>query len=94
MTGRAKESDPLEESVRKTRTRREQAARKGERPVAKNLAMIGAIGWLIVAPTLLGIFAGRWLDQSQEQSVFWTLSLMFIGLVAGCVLAWKRMNRE
>ncbi len=37
--------------------------REGERSIGQNLAMIGALGWTIVTPTLLGIFAGRWLDR-------------------------------
>ena len=30
-------------------------------PLGRNLAMVGVLGWLIVAPTLLGMFIGRWL---------------------------------
>ena len=56
--------------------------------------MIGALGWTIVVPTLLGIFAGRWLDQALHSGIFWTLSLLVAGLAAGCMFAWRRMHSE
>lgn len=87
-------SEALKESVRLARERRERAREQGERPIAKNLAMIGALGWLIVVPTIVGVLGGRWIDKSQGDGPFWTLSLLFVGLVVGCWLAWKRMNRE
>ena len=84
----------LDRAVRTRREREERWQREGERSMGRNLAMIGALGWLIVTPTLIGIFVGRWLDRSFESGIFWTLSLLFLGLVIGATLAWKRMNRE
>lgn len=84
----------LNRAVRMRRARREQWRREGERSIAQNFAMIGAIGWTIVAPTLIGIFVGRWLDRHFTAGIFWTLSLMFAGLAMGCWLAWNRMHRE
>jgi len=55
--------------------------------------MIGALGWTIVTPTLIGIFVGRWLDRSFGSGIFWTLGLLFAGLATGCSMAWKRMHR-
>ena len=94
MTQGTENSETLRESVRLARERRERAKQQGERPIAKNLAMIGALGWLIVVPTILGVLGGRWIDRAGESAPFWTLSLMFAGLVVGCWLAWRRMNRE
>jgi ATP synthase protein I len=56
--------------------------------------MIGVLGWTVVIPTLIGVFAGRWLDREFGTGVFWTLGLIVIGLTIGCVLAWKRIHRE
>jgi len=56
--------------------------------------MIGVLGWTIVAPTLLGVFAGRWLDHRFASGIFWTLGLLVAGLALGCTLAWKRIYRE
>lgn len=68
--------------------------REGERSIGQNLALIGSLGWMIIVPLLGGVFIGRWLDRQFETGIFWTAALLVIGLVAGCWLAWKRMQRE
>ena len=84
----------LDEAVRLRRGRREGWKREGERSVGQNLAMIGALGWTIVTPTLIGIFAGRWLDRALSSGIFWILGLLVAGLALGCTFAWKRIHRE
>jgi ATP synthase protein I len=86
--------DGLDEAVRKRQARRALWDREGERSVAENLAMIGALGWTIVTPTLIGLFAGRWLDRRFMMGLFWTLSLLTLGLTIGCALAWNRMQHD
>lgn len=86
------DDDGLEEPVRLRRERRDSHRREGERSLGENLAMIGALGWLVVTPTLIGTFAGRWIDRTQDTGIFWTTSLLFIGLCLGCWLAWRRMH--
>jgi ATP synthase protein I len=84
----------LDAAVRLRRERREHRQRQGERSIGRNLAMIGALGWTIVTPILIGIFAGRWLDRAFGSGIFWTLSLLVAGLAIGCALGWRRMQRE
>ena len=91
---RADHPNRLDEAIRLRRGRRERWQREGERSIGQNLAMIGALGWTIVTPTLIGIFAGRWLDRSFGSGIFWTLGLLVAGLALGCWLAWKRIHRE
>ena len=86
--------EALDEAVRIRRARRELWQREGERSLGENLAMIGALGWTIVVPTLIGMFAGRWFDRTFEAGVFWTLSLLTAGLALGCALAWRRIHSE
>jgi ATP synthase protein I len=86
--------DRLDDAVRIRRERRQRWQREGERSIGRNLALIGALGWTIVTPTLVGVFAGRWLDRSLGSGIFWTLALLVVGLALGCLLAWKRMHRE
>lgn len=86
-------SKSLAEPVRRRRNRRERWRREGERPLAHNLALIGVLGWLVVTPTLIGIFVGRWLDRVTDGGIFWTVSLLFAGVCLGCWLAWQRMNQ-
>jgi ATP synthase protein I len=84
----------MEEAVRLRRSRRESWEREGERPLWKNLSMVGALGWLVVTPTLIGVFAGRWLDNAFGTGVTLTGALTFVGASIGFYLAWKRMNEE
>ena len=56
------DGEKLAEAIRTRQRRREKWQREGERPLWKNLSMVGALGWLVVLPTLIGVFAGRWLD--------------------------------
>lgn len=86
--------DRLGAAVERRRERRETWAREGERSIGQNLALIGALGWTIVTPTLAGIFLGRWLDRTFGMGIFWTLGLLVLGLALGCNLAWKRMHTE
>lgn len=86
--------DCLGEVVRTRRERRARWQREGERSLGRNLAMIGALGWTIVVPTLAGVFAGRWLDRHFASGIFWTLGLLMAGLAAGCTFAWRRMHDE
>jgi ATP synthase protein I len=92
MIGEPDEDDGLDEAVRIRQERRELPQSERERSFAQNLAMIGVLGWTIVTPALVGIFAGRWIDHHLESGFFWTLTLFFPGLVLGCVLAWRRMG--
>lgn len=78
--------------LRQERSRR--WTEEGERPLWKNLSMVGALGWLIVAPTLLGVLAGRWLDDTFGTGILFTGALIFIGVVTGGALAWQRINSE
>ena len=94
MTPQPENNERLGQAVKKRQERRELWQREGERSLGQNLAMIGALGWTIVVPTLLGIFAGRWLDRTFQSGIFWTLGLLVTGLVAGCTFAWRRMHSE
>jgi ATP synthase protein I len=86
--------EALDKAVRKRQERRDLWTREGERSLGQNLTMIGALGWTIVTPTLIGVFAGRWLDQHFHMGIFWTLGLLVAGLTLGCVMAWQRMHGE
>ncbi len=86
--------DKLARAVKTRRTRRDGWRREGERAMGRNLAMIGVLGWTVVAPTLLGLFAGRWLDRRLHSGIFWTLSLFAVGLITGCLLGWKWIHRQ
>jgi ATP synthase protein I len=84
----------MQEAIRKRQARRKAWESEGERPLWKNLSMIGALGWLVVLPTLLGVFIGRWLDEVFASGVTFSGALTFAGACLGFYLAWRRMNEE
>jgi ATP synthase protein I len=88
-----KEENMLSRQVGK-KVRRKLKAQQEHRSVWSGLGMFGLIGWSIVAPTLAGAALGVWLDQSYPQSFSWTLSLLIIGLLLGCLLAWQWVDKE
>ena len=56
--------------------------------------MSGLIGWSVTIPTLLGVALGVWLDEHYPSAYSWTLMLMLIGLIIGCLNAWHWVFRE
>lgn len=62
-------------------------------PVARRLAQIGVLGWMVVAPMLAGVFAGRWLDDRLHTGLFYTAPLLMLGAAAGCWWGWRWMQK-
>ena len=69
-------------------------ARNSTQGVWFGLGMMGLIGWSVVVPTLVGAAVGIWLDNSHPGSYSWTLMLLVIGLVIGCLNAWHWVAKE
>ncbi len=92
MVKDASPNGQLEKAVERRRARADRWRSEGERPLGRNLALAGALGWLVVVPTLLGAFSGRALDRSLGTGVTFSAALMCVGLVLGCWLAWRRMR--
>jgi ATP synthase protein I len=84
--------DPLPKGVRLHGERRRRWLRDGDPSVARRLAQIGVLGWIIVVPMLIGVFVGRWLDQNFHSGLFWTAPLLMLGAGLGCWSAWKWMK--
>ena len=96
MTAAAAMTDnhDLAEAARRRRARQARWQQEGERPLARNLAMIGALGWLVVAPMVGGVFLGRWLDGLRGGGIMFTAALVLAGAAAGMWMVWRRMNEE
>jgi ATP synthase protein I len=84
--------DPLAENTRLKAERHRRWLREGEPTVARRLAQIGVLGWILVTPMLMGMFLGRWLDRMLHSGIFWTAPLLLLGLALGCWSAWKWVN--
>jgi ATP synthase protein I len=65
-----------------------------QRNVWLGLGMLGLIGWSVAAPTLVGIAVGAWIDSHFPSRYSWTLMLLLIGLVIGCLSAWRWVANE
>ena len=58
------------------------------------LGMFGVVGWAVAIPTVLGVFLGVWIDLKWHSTHSWTLMLLMIGLIIGCLNAWFWVNRQ
>ncbi len=76
------------ENVRRQARRMERAEHERNTAMGQ-VAYVSAIVTAIVLPTVAGAYLGRWLDGLRPgYSMRWTLSLIFVGLVAGFVNVW------
>jgi ATP synthase protein I len=57
------------------------------------LGMSGMIGWAVVVPTVAGTMLGAYLDRRFPSEHSWTLSLLALGLVVGCLQAWHWVSQ-
>lgn len=85
-----KNIDPNEELVKKIKKESEKKLKAKEESdeILFGLGMFGIIGWSISIPTLLGIALGLYLDRKFSHSFSWTLTLLFLGVIVGCLNVW------
>lgn len=74
--------------------RKMKSRRHPDRNAWFGLGMMGLIGWSVVVPTLLGAALGIWIDRRYPSVHSWTLMLLIIGLIIGCVNAWYWVDKE
>ena len=74
--------------------RKLKARRNSKQGVWFGLGMVGLIGWSVVVPTLLGTALGIWIDAHHPGNYSWTLMLLVIGLVIGCLNAWHWVTKQ
>jgi ATP synthase protein I len=75
-------------------SRKLKAQRKGPHGVWYGLGMMGLIGWSVATPTVLGAALGLWLDRRYPSPHSWTLTLLIVGLILGCLSAWRWVAEE
>jgi len=91
MTTRNPEEDPF---VREVRRQAERAESARHMSFWQGLALVGAVGWMVSLPAVLGALLGRWIDQVWGTGISWTLSLLALGLALGCVSAWRHARGD
>ncbi|MBI1207672.1 MAG: ATP synthase subunit [Azospirillum sp.] len=83
----------LNHAVTRFERRRAEARREGEPSLGRHLAMMGAYGWILVTPTLIGLFLGRWLDDQFNTGITFAAALIMAGVAFGFRLVWLRMHQ-
>jgi ATP synthase protein I len=84
----------MREEVARKAARRRKAARERDRGVWFSLGLFGLVGWSVAVPTLLGVALGVWIDARWPSRISWTLTLLFVGIVVGCIHAWHWIKQE
>jgi ATP synthase protein I len=98
--GDTRQHDPQEQrnafraiiAAKEARKLRAREAR--HRSIWFGLGMFGVVGWSIAIPTVLGVVMGLWIDRRWPSPFSWTLMLLFIGVVLGCLNAWYWIKQE
>ena len=84
----------LAETVARKARRRRRGERQRAHPVWFWFGMFGLVGWSVSVPTVAGVLLGWWIDREFPGDVSWTLNLLVVGLVLGCLNAWRWLSRE
>jgi ATP synthase protein I len=93
-SGEERTDERFRADVARKAARRRRAAREKDRGVWFSLGLFGLVGWSIAIPTLLGVALGVWIDARWPGAISWTLSLLFVGVVVGCLNAWYWVKQE
>ncbi len=74
--------------------RKLKAQREATKSVWFGLGVSGLIGWSVTIPTLIGAALGIWVDRHYPSKYSWTLMLLLMGLIIGCLNAWHWVDSQ
>jgi ATP synthase protein I len=98
QNGLEKAPDKIREELRRKvhvkEARKLRARLQKDESVWFGLGMFGLVGWSVAIPTLIGIALGVWIDLKWPSRYSWTLMLLIIGILLGCLNAWFWVTRE
>ncbi len=95
MRDQQKRQDELARELGAAEKRKVRARERGkEESVWFGLGTFGLVGWSVAIPTLVGLALGIWLDSVLPLGFSWTLTLLFAGIIVGCINAWFWITRE
>lgn len=84
----------LQSAARRSQSRETQGAQNPEPSLARRFGQIGVLGWMIVAPTLLGVVLGHWLDRMLGTGIMLAAALILLGAALGLWFALKWMHEQ
>lgn len=90
----AQKGRQLGREVGRKEKRKIKARKSPERSIWFGFGMFGLIGWSVAVPMLLGTALGLWLDRHHPVEYSWTLTMLLVGLVIGCLNAWFWVEKE
>ena len=80
--------------IEKKEKRKLRAQGKKYQAVWFGMGLFGVIGWSVMIPTVIGIAVGIWADRRWPGQISWTLTLLFAGIIIGCLNAWYWVEKE
>jgi len=92
--GIGRREEELCRTVGEKEARKIRARRQKYRSIWFGLGMFGLIGWSVAIPTLIGVAIGIYIDRNWPSQISWTLTLLFVGMVLGCLNAWHWLSKE
>jgi ATP synthase protein I len=84
----------LEREVSAREERKIKARQEQYRTAWFGLGMFGVVGWSVAVPPLLGVAIGLWIDARWPSRFSWTLMLLVLGVILGCLNAWRWISQE
>lgn len=87
-------ADEFGQTVGTKEQRKIRAEQKGTVGAWSAFGAMGAVGWLVAVPIVLGSLLGVWLDHRWPAKINWTMTMLGAGLAVGCLFAGIWMNRE
>jgi ATP synthase protein I len=89
-----KDRDEMRAAMEAHQRRKLKARSDEERGIWFGHGMFGLVGWSVAVPIVVFTVVGVWLDRDYPARFSWTLSLLFLGVVLGCLNAWFWVKRE
>lgn len=89
-----KDADHMVATVGVKEERKVRAHKERNHDIWFGLGMFGLVGWAVAIPALAGIALGIWIDNRWPSPYSWTLMLLVIGVLTGCLNAWYWVKRE
>lgn len=87
-------TDDFAEQIGRKSSRKIRAREKGKKSLWYGLGMFGLVGWSVSIPTLLFLILGIWIDRNYQSPYSWTLMMLVIGIILGCLNAWFWVKKE
>lgn len=86
--------EQFDKEVSKKERRKIIARRSKKDSIWYGLGMFGIIGWSVSVPILIGVGIGIWIDNRWPSRFSWTLMLLVLGVIVGCLNAWYWVVKE